>query len=188
MEVWKDIEGFEGLYQVSNLGRIKSLPKKNGCCIQKNEKIMKQFDNKNGYLCLSLSKNNKWKTYVVHQLVANAFLDRNNFKSMNYENKEKININKLDINHKNENKKDNRVENLEYCTRSYNNCYRNKIKIITDKISKKVNQYDLQGNFIKMWKSTREVERTLGINHTSISFCCNGKYKKAGGYIWKYVD
>ena len=82
MEIWKDIKGYENLYKISNLGRVKSVPKKNGRFHQKKEIIMKQFDNRHGYLCLSLSKNNKWKTYTVHRLVANAFLNKENFKYM----------------------------------------------------------------------------------------------------------
>ena len=130
-EVWKDIKNYEGLYQVSNLGRIKSLDRivyqKNSFGnIQKNiykGKILSLFEDKDGYLRVNLKKDKKMKQYGVHVLVANTFLNINKFKYMEYEDLSKIDINRLQINHKNENKKDNCIDNLEFCTVAYNTNY-----------------------------------------------------------------
>lgn len=159
-EEWKDIEGYEGLYQVSNLGNVKSLNyNRTG-----KPKLLKLAEDYDGYLLVSLSKNGKHITTKVHRLVANAFLGKNN----------------LQINHKNENKKDNRLINLEYCTAKYNKRYSE---------AKSVLQFDLNGNIIKEWNCIRDVEECLNINHSNISSCCKGKhYKTVGGYIWKYKE
>ena len=174
-EIWKDIKGYEGLYQVSNLGRIKSLTrlidhKSTGIVLQK-EKIKKQQKNY-GYCNVILCKNSKIKYYKVHRLVAQAFIPNP--------------YNKPFINHKNEIREDNRVENLEWCDSTYNNNYGSRNKKIALTNSKEVFQYDLDGNFIKQWKSVMEVERTLKIPNSNICKCCKGLRNKAGGYIWKY--
>lgn len=110
-EIWKDIEGYEGLYQISNLGRVKSLEKyvntaiKNNTKVKRKEQILKQY-NKNGYLQVTLTHNNKRKYFGVHRLVANAFIPNLN----NYP----------QVNHKDENTLNNCVDNLEWCTAKYN--------------------------------------------------------------------
>lgn len=159
-EVWKDIVGYEGLYQVSNLGNVKN----------KKGKKIKPRKNKNGYYQVCLSKNNKNKNHYIHKLVALSFIT--NDKKMQC------------VNHKNENKLDNNVNNLEWCTYSYNNNY-GKMKNLC---SKKVLQYDKNGMFIKEWNSMHEIERKLKIFHGSISNCCKNKLKTAGGYVWKYKN
>ena len=144
-EVWKDIKNYEGLYQVSNLGRIKSLDRivyqKNSFGnIQKNiykGKILSLFEDKDGYLRVNLKKDKKMKQYGVHVLVANTFLNINKFKYMEYEDLSKIDINRLQINHKNENKKDNCIDNLEFCTVAYNTNYGSR--------EQKIIQLDLSG-------------------------------------------
>lgn len=117
-------------------------------------------------------KNNKQKTYLIHRLVAEAFIPNSN----NY----------LEINHKDENKQNNNVDNLEWCTRSYNINYGKR----NNNICKAVMQYDKKGKFIKEWKSIMEVQRNLGLNNSNISQCCQNKskYKSVGGYIWKYKE
>ena len=106
MEEWRYIKGYEGKYQISNYGRVKSLKNSKG---NYREKIMNPNDDTHGYLKVNLSKNNKKKTYKIHRLVAIHFIDNPN----NYE----------CVNHKDENKQNNRVENLEWCTKKYNTNY-----------------------------------------------------------------
>lgn len=160
MEEWKDIIDYEGLYQISNYGRVKSL----GNDKTKKEKILKFGKDKDGYLQVHLCKNGKKKTCKVHRLVAQAFIPNPN----NYE----------EINHKNENREMNTVENLEWCTRQYNVEYSQ---------SKQVNQYSLNGKLIATFKSINEVQRELGFNISCISLCCNGKINTAYKYKWKHV-
>lgn len=163
METFKDILGYEELYQVSNLGRIKSL--KFG-----KEKLLSPAFDKDGYLYVCLCKNGEKKRYFIHRLVAQAFLPNPN----NYP----------EVNHIDENKLNNNVDNLEWCDRKYNINYGTR----TEKCSKQVGQYDLSGNLIKVWKSGWEIERQLGYSSSNISACCLGKYKTSHGYIWKYIN
>ena len=116
MEEWRDIKGYEGKYMVSNLGRVKSLNyKRTG-----KEKIMKGVDDGRGYLILSLYREGKGKTCKIHKLVAQAFLEN----PMGYN----------EVNHKNEDKADNRVENLEWCSRLYNINYGTRNKRSAEKL------------------------------------------------------
>ena len=120
-EIWKDIKGYKGLYQVSNLGRVKSLSRERNNQYSNKEIILKQSQDDKGYCQIILNKDSKRKSYKVHKLVAEMFLDKNKFKSMPNEDRNKIDLNKLQINHINEFEKNNNcVENLEYCTRLYN--------------------------------------------------------------------
>lgn len=174
-EIWKDIPNYEGFYQVSNYGRVKSLSriinhKSTGKVISK-EKILKPHTHY-GYKNVLLSKNNEKKYKKIHRLVAETFIPNPN--NLPY------------INHKNENRSDNRVENLEWCDSKYNNNYGNRNKKIGVANSKKVKQYDLKGNYIKTWSSIMQVERTLKIKNSNIVKNCKGRSNKAGGYIWKY--
>ena len=172
-EIWKDITGYDGVYQVSDMGRVKRLI---GYRCRK-ERILKTFDNGNGYPFVVLCKDGVSKEYYVHRLVAEAFLPNPN--------------NLPCVNHINEVKTDNRSENLEYCDHAYNNSYGNRItriaKSMTNgKLSKSILQYSLDGDFIKEYPSANEVERQLGFSQGNISKCCLGKYKQMYGYKWHY--
>lgn len=166
MEKWKDIEGYEGLYQISNLGRVKSLG--NGKSNNSKEKILKCGKSKQGYIFVSLSKKGKKKNYLIHRLVAQAFIDNPD--------------NLPEVNHINEDKTNNCVDNLEYCNRTYNINYGTR----TEKTQKPILQFTKEGKFVKKWDGIREVERELGFSHSHISKCCKGKCKSVGGFKWCY--
>lgn len=167
-EVWKDIEGYEGLYEISNLGNVKSLVNHNGVSREKilNPTIVK------GYKKVNLYKNKTSKIYAVHRLVAQAFLP---------------NPHKLPcINHKDENKQNNVVINLEWCTNKYNTNYGTCIERRAKSKSKKVYQYSKDGVLISVWESTKECQRN-GYDQGNVASCCIGKRKSHRGYIWSYT-
>lgn len=169
-EIWKDIKGYEGLYQISNLGRVKSL----NAYGHNLEKIMNCPKHHSGYLITIFCTNNKKKTFNVHRLVAETFIP---------------NPNKLpQVNHKDENKLNNCVDNLEWCTRQYNCNYGTRKDRIANHTRVKVNQYDLSGKFIKTWNSITEICQKLNCSSSGIVNCCKGKYKTCNGYIWKYAN
>lgn len=170
-EIWKDIKGYEGFYQVSNLGRVKSLTRvckhPLGGNRKVNERIMKLDKNKWGYLRVQLHKDGKDNKFFVHRLVAQAFI--NNPEKMKF------------VNHKDEDPSNNHVENLEWCTVQYNNTYGNKMK----KMYKQILQMDQKGNILRYFSSQKQASIETQINRSSIVNCANGKQKTAGGYIWK---
>lgn len=170
-EIWKPILNYEGLYEVSNWGRIKSF--KFG-----KERILKPGTNKYGYLIVILCKNGKVKHFYVHRLVAEAFIPNpHNYPCMN---------------HKDECKTNNNVNNLEWCTYTYNNNYGTKIERIsknrdTSKYFKPILQYTLDGVFVREWKSIAEAGRN-GFNQGHITDCCRGVRKTHKGFIFKYKE
>ena len=172
-EIWKPIKGYEGLYEVSNFGRIKSLKrlvkKWNGYRTVP-EKILRT--QKDRYISVILNNKGK-KRFFVHRLVAEAFLPNPN--------------NLPQVNHKDENKLNNCVSNLEWCTNLYNHNYGTINERISQSQSKPVLQYDLNGNLIKEWKSINECGRN-GFHQGDICKCCNGKRKTAKGFIWVYKN
>lgn len=175
-EIWKDIPGYEGLYQVSNLGRVKSLErsviKGQGGLYKIEEKIMKGSKDGSGYLFVQLCKEGKRKFYKIHRLVASAFLDNPN--------------NLSELNHKDEDKTNNRVDNLEWCNHKYNSNYGSRNERVAKAISIPVLQFSKTGEFIHKWDSATEASRVLGINQGNIWSCLKGKYKSAYGFIWHY--
>lgn len=174
-EVWKDVVGYEGIYEVSNLGKIRSL-NYNGT---RTCKEMKGSPNKDGYIKLTLTKDKKKKTVLLHKLVADAFL----------ENPDNLPI----INHKDENKSNNNLSNIEWCTIPYNNSYGTRLERLSEsntngKKSKTVYQYTLDGELVNVWPSANECGRN-GFKTTCVSRCCLNKphcntYK---GYKWSYA-
>lgn len=172
-EIWKDIKDYEGLYQISNFGRVKSI--RFG-----KERILKPGTNGKGYLYVGLWKNGKVKNFRIHRLVAEAFLEipeeLKHLKGTHY----------LQVNHKDENKQNNNVENLEWCTHSYNINFGTRNERVAKKCSKPVVQYTLDGVFVREWPSTMQAEREGGFNQAHIWMCCKGKRKKHKGFIWKY--
>lgn len=179
MEIWKNIKEYPN-YAVSNQGRVINI---------KTKKILKPNKKKNGYLEYRLYKSGKIYYLLAHRLVAIAFI----------ENKRKVPF----INHKNEIKTDNRVENLEWCTHKENCNYgtaiyrrvihtdfkkRNKnINFIKGtKKGKRVYQYDLKGNCVQVYNTCKEAAIKNNINITNICNCAKGIQKTAGNYIWSY--
>lgn len=176
-EIWKDIAGYEGLYQVSNLGNVRSMNYR-GRGIIKN---LTPKCNNAGRLWVDLWKNGSGKCYLIHRLVAIAFIPNPHRYPQ--------------INHIDEDPKNNRVENLEWCTALYNVRYFNERH--PDKLSaprgsnknvKPVNQISTTGEIVKTWPNSREVLRELGWSDWSISECCRGNRKSAYGFIWQYAN
>lgn len=191
IEIWKDIPNYEGLYQASNFGRIRALTFHNNICYKKKILVLKQQIDRYGRKRIKLNKGKKSKLFQVHKLIAETFLNKNNFKYYNEKDKQKYsnNLEKLEINHKDENPLNNNVNNLEFCTHNYNMHYGNiEIKKILGKGYKKVNQYDLKGNYIKTWNKVLDITKSMGISKQSISSCCSGKTKTANNYIWRYIN
>ena len=184
-EIWKDIKGYEGIYKISNYGRIKTLQHQSKCrsystvnrivpCFQKrvNEKITYGFRTKYGYMQIRLCKDSVKKRVYVHRLVASAFLEKP--KGCDF------------INHKDEIKDNNCVDNLEWCTQSYNCIYSKNMDKANEKKKKPVLQFTINGNFINEYPFIRIAARNNNISNTGIIKCCKGKLKTSGGYIWKY--
>ena len=163
MEIWHDTEGYEGLYQVSNKGHVKSL--KWG-----KERILRPMINSSGYYHIGLYNDGVRKAFRLHRLVAEAFIPNPD--------------NLPEINHRDENKKNNCVENLEWCDRGYNINYGTR----NERVSRKILQYSKSGDFIREWTGALEVERVLGINNSHIIQCCKDKRKSAGGFVWRYKE
>lgn len=164
-EKWKPVEGFEGLYQVSDKGRVWS-------CIRGKE--LKAVDNGKGYQKVTLWKDHVPSQRYIHRLVATAFIPNPDLLPQ--------------VNHINEfAKDDNSVENLEWCTCEYNNNYGTKNQRTAEKLSKKIDQYDQEGNFIQSWVSICECARQTGYDKAFIGKVCNGKVKTAYGYVWRYA-
>lgn len=190
-EIWIPIKNYEELYAVSNLGKVKSIEKyivdNKGLRFQK-QRLLKNSNDNLGYKRVSLCKNGKVKSFLVHRLVAEAFLDKNNFKSMPEEDRTKINLIKLEVNHKDENPNNCKAYNLEYCTHLYNNNYGNRKIKTRNNLKKEINQYSKDGNFIKRYEAIIDVEKELKISNSNVSKCCKGKRKTAGGYIWRYAN
>ncbi len=172
MEEWRDIKGYEGYYQISNLGRVKSLPRDVGSNRCKKEIIMKTSLDKDGYENLVLRKDGKQKHFRVNRLVAEAFLENPN----NYP----------QVNHKDEDKTNNNVNNLEWCSPKYNINYGSR----TEKASRKV----ICVTTGKIFKSIAEASKYYNLKGNHISACCKGKLKSCGKHpitgeklVWKYL-
>ena len=164
-EIWCPVKNYESLYEVSDQGRVKSIG-------YGKERILKPFRNKGGYLLVGLCKNGEQKKCKVHRLVAQTFIPNPD--------------NLPEVNHKDEDKENNSVQNLEWCTDKYNTNYGTRTQRQAEKLSKPVLQYTKSGEFVKDWKSNQDIEQKLGNNHGNISIYCNGKRKSSNGFVWKY--
>lgn len=190
MELWKDIQGFEGLYQVSNMGNVRSFDRvieveRNGITMKQHRKgkVLRQLPRKHGYLAVFLYKSDGKRTHEsVHRLVASAFCERK---------KEAT-----EVNHKNEIKTDNRAENLEWITHKENTNYgtakerRNQTCREKRIRWKAVRQYDLDGNLVAEYPSLKEMEKQTGFSDGNVCAYLRGKIpstRRPYGFHWEYV-
>ena len=171
-EYWKNIPGWENEYMVSSKGQVKSLEREvidcNGKMWTLPERIRKQYKQPNGYMEVTLSKNNHQHRYSVHSLVMKAFVGER--------------PEGMDIDHKDSNRANNELVNLRYVTRKDN------VNNPNSSIIKTVLQYSLEGEYIRSWVSVADVERVLGYDSSSIAKCCKNKLKTANGYQWQYLN
>ena len=172
-EVWRDINGYEGYYQVSDQGRVKSLERKDRFGRTVKERILKPYINRYGYLLVVLCAGGKQKTLNVHRLVCEAF----------HENPD----NKPQVNHINEDKADNRACNLEWTTAMENSNFGTRNERMAKALSKPIGQYTRAGELVKTWPSLTEIGKQTGFSIGNISQAANGKLKTAYGFIWKYA-
>ena len=183
-EIWKDIEGFEGLYQVSNYGRVKSLDRvseyysKAGYYSKRAVKgrILSIASNPAGYRQVILCKQGEHTQVMIHRLVAKTFLPNPDLLP--------------EVNHKDENKSNNHVDNLEWCTPKYNANYGTRNDRCKKVIElKAVNQFSKDGTFIQRFESITAAHKALGIDMSQISGVCKHKkeYVTAGGFKWEYA-
>ena len=161
VETFVKIEGFEN-YEVSNLGKVRNI---------KSGRIIKPSLNKNGYLRLWLCENNKKKYLYLHRIIATAFIDNSEEKPC--------------VNHIDENKLNNDLSNLEWCTVKENNIHGTRTKRAAEKCFKKVIQLDLNDNVLNEFESIKQAGQKTGALARNISSCCNGKRKSAGGFKWR---
>lgn len=179
-EIWKPINGYDGMYEISNLGNVKSLAraytrvykkqnKINEVCMK--EKLLTPFIGKRGYVTVDLSKDKQRTHKYIHQLIAVAFIPNPN----NY----------TVINHKDGRKLNNSIDNLEWCTDKMNKQHASDMGLLK---MKPVNQYSLDGEFIKRWKSCADIHKVMGFVFQNISKCCYGERQTAHGYKWKFAE
>lgn len=171
-EVWKDIPQYEGMYQISNLGRIKSFRRSTKHYWQ-DEYILKPSIANNGYCQVTLYRDAVRKKFLVHRLVAEAFIPNPG--------------NLPQVNHKDENPLNNAASNLEWCTAEYNNAYGTARIRITDTKSQSVEQLTVDGRVIAIYRSARIACEMLGVTKSSLGYALrNGTNCK--GYFWRYSN
>ena len=172
-EEWKDIDGYEGIYKISDKGRIWSVPRLNRGRLRGGN-ILKVYADKRNRINVHLNKDGKIQSFVLARLVAKAFIRKP--------------VTGEEINHKDENPLNNSVDNLEWCDHKYNCNYGTRIKRIADAQSLPIMQTTLDGKFVARHKSMQHIERSLGFNAGHICDVCNGKRGFAYGYKWRFED
>ena len=165
-EIWVDIDGYDGLYSISNLGRVMSHHR------SKHRLLRPRINNK-GYVLVNLCKNGGMKTFKIHVLVAKHFLANPHGLT--------------EINHKDEDKTNNRFDNLEWCTRSYNVNYGTRISRQRKALIKGVIQFSRSGDMIATYDSITQARQSTGLSVSHIAACCKKKVPTAGGFVWRYL-
>lgn len=173
-EIWKPVVGYEDYYEISSMGRVRSLDRYDNLKHFRKGEIKTLTKDKNGYLYVSLWKDGKQKVHKVHRLVALHFIPNPNNYPM--------------INHKDENPSNPIYTNLEWCDGLYNQNYGTVNERRGKSLSTPILEFDLNMNFIKKWNGMKEIERETGILYQNISKCCRGVRKQCNGSIWKYYD
>ena len=165
-ELWKDIKGFEGLYQISSFGNVRSIPRPKS----KGGMMKLLLIPRNNYFLIKLHKNGVETRHFIHKLVASAFIPNP--------------LNKPQVNHKNGNKLDNRVTNLEWvtCKENIEHAYRHRLHKTRQVIQSK------SGCIVRVYRNSLFASKETGIIQSSIWYCLNGRQKTAGGYEWCYVN
>ena len=182
IEIWKHVVGYEGLYEVSSLGRVRSLDRYDGRAY-KRSRILKPRIHSN-YLAVNLCNGGKCREQLIHRLVAKTFIPNpNNLPMVNHKDENKLN-NMIWINE--DGSIDYDKSNLEWCDAKYNRNYGSMNEKLAKHFSKPILQFSNNNKLIKKWDSIREAERHTGVYNQHICACCQGKIKSAGGYIWKY--
>ena len=178
IEEWRDIKGYEGWYQVSNTGRVRSLDR----VVVSKSGVKRFFPGQEIVPCnagkvyrnVPLSKDGSHRTPRLCRLVAEAFIPNPYGYSQ--------------VNHKDEDKTNDRADNLEWCSPKYNTNYGTGIARRAKTISIPVNQYTLDGEFVAKYESIKFAEAATGVDNSHITRCCRGKLNQAGGYVWKYAN
>ena len=186
-EIWRDIPGFEGEYQASSMGNIRSVGFVRDCydinnsCFNGKVRHIKGKDRRPAVrgknkdrLGMTLAKNGVLVQTSIARLVALTFIPNPN--------------NLPEVNHKDENPKNNQVSNLEWCDRGYNNNYGTRNKRVAEKLSRPIKQLTLSGELIRVWVSQQEIQRRTNYQQSCISDCCRGKQKTAYGYKWEFYE
>lgn len=176
-EIWKPIKNYEGWYEVSNFGRVRSLDRfvnhsNKGFKSLRKGKIISPGKTKDGYLFVHISKNQKSQNLRINRLVAQTFIPNPN----NYP----------QVNHRDEDKTNNKFSNLEWCTAKYNDNYGSRNKKVAKERGKRVAQLTLDGQVVHVWSSAHECVQA-GFNYGNVCACCRGKRNVHKGYRWKYV-
>lgn len=164
-EEWRDVKGYEGRYKVSSLGRVYS---------HLTHRYLKNGHTVRGYCFVSLCLDGRPKNFLVHRLVATSFIPNP--------------LNLPEVNHKDENRENNRVDNLEWCTPKYNCQYGTRNYRVGVKNGKRVAMYDLDDNYLATFVSSRVAARAMNTTHANILRVCNGKMAQTTGYKWRYAD
>ena len=175
-EIWKPIVGWENLYEVSNFGRVRSLDRYvNQLNYQRfcKGQLLKPTLHKSNYCIVTLRNSGFQKISKVHQLVMNTF--NPNTSGL-----------KLEINHIDGNTQNNRLDNLEWVTHKENLQHASKHHLLST--YKPINQYDLEGNFLKKWNSMKEAREFYNFGINSLNRACKSQSGIHKGYIWRYAD